>query len=46
VRSSSGLHVGGDAVLLGACGGDNEVRRGKVSSMVVVAWTNWLRGLA
>jgi hypothetical protein len=33
-------------VLLGACGGDDEVRRDKASSMVVVAWTNLLRGLA
>jgi hypothetical protein len=45
-RSGSSLHIGDDAVLLGACGGDDEVRRDKASSMVVVAWTNLLRGLA
>jgi hypothetical protein len=45
-RSGLGLHVGGDTVLLGACRGDDEVRRGKASSMVVVAWTNLSRGLA
>jgi hypothetical protein len=45
MRSGSEVDESGDAVLLGDDGGDDEVHRSTASSMVVVAWTNWLRGL-